>query len=349
MKRLLIFILSITIGFTLLGQNSFEFDGKSIVPGTKEHFTITIQDGENQTFIPITVFHGKSPGPVLGITAGVHGYEYAPILASQKLIHNINLEELKGTIILVQVANIESFRGRSPYLNPVDGKNLNRSFPGNPNGTLTERIADYISKDIFSRIDFFVDMHSGDAPEDLKHYNAYYHHDDRPEQSAKSRNMAINMGFDHIIVFDATQQDYLKNDFPSLYCSAEAFKQGIPAVDIECGRLGIIEDQLVDHIVSGIHSLLRHLEMLEGQVISTPGLQVIRKRKSQSSSHAGIFYPLKAGGDYVKKGMKLGYTTDFFGRTIEEVFAETSGVILYMLGTPPINKGETIVSIGIVE
>lgn len=331
------------------GQSAFSFTGTTIAPGTTEHLTITFADEELETIIPITIFHGMKDGQVLGITAGVHGYEYAPILAGQALLKSIDPTELTGTIILVQIANVASFLGRSPYFNPLDGKNLNRVFPGNPEGTLTEQIAHFISQQVIARCDFFVDMHSGDAPEDLMPYSAYYQHDDFPIISESGRQMAASMGFDFIIVFETTTKDYMKATFPSLYCSAEAFKQGIPAVDVECGRLGMIEAEFVDKITVGVHSLLAHLQMLNGEILRHSGHVEIRNRVYQSSAHTGIFYPLKSSGDYVGKGMKLGYVTDFFGRKLTEIEAESSGVILYMLGTPPINKGETIVSIGLLE
>lgn len=349
LNKALIFLVGFITSSTLCGQDAFEFNGKFVAPGTKEHFTIEISSPEHQTIIPITVFHGTKKGPVLGITAGVHGYEYAPILAGQQLIKDIDPKSLSGTVLLVQVANVESFSGRSPYLNPLDRKNLNRAFPGDSIGSITERIAHYLTEQIISRSSFFVDMHSGDAPEDLRPYTAYYHSDNKKDISNVGRQMAANMGFDHVIMFDATSSDYLKDEFPSLYCSAEAFKRGIPAMDIECGRLGIIEDQLVEKIVRGLHSLLQHIEMTEGASISTPGTIFIKNRSYISSSQTGIFYPLKSGGDYVQQGMKLGYITDFFGQVIEEVYAESSGIILYILGTPPVNKGETLVAIGAVE
>ena len=332
----------------LSGQTPFVFNGQSILPGTIAHLTITlVDDNDYEASIPISIFHGTNDGPVLGITAGVHGYEYAPILANQQLIHRIDPNSLKGTIILVQIANLPSFLGRSPYVNPDDDKNLNRIFPGSPNGTITERIADFISAKVISRSHFFVDMHSGDAPEDLMAYAAYYQHDDRPEISVQGRQMAIHMGFDHIVLFKTKGKDYIKPEYPSLYCSAQAFKQGIPTVDIECGRLGIIEPHLVEKIVAGIESLLIHLGMSsDGMLLQTPTIAFIEERTSQSSVHTGFFYPQKSSGDYVIEGMKIGYITDFFGRTIQEVYAEGSGIILYMLGTPPVNKGETIINIG---
>ncbi|MEM7512968.1 MAG: succinylglutamate desuccinylase/aspartoacylase family protein, partial [Bacteroidota bacterium] len=140
--------------------------------------------------------------------------------------------------------------------------------------------------------------------------------------------------------------DYMKEGYPSLYCSAEAFKQGIPSVDIECGKLGEADKDLSLKISQAVRSMLARLDMYEGEVLTPAKSFICTDRFYQSSKYSGIFYPLKESGDYIAKGMKLGYVTDFFGNTLEEVFAGNSGVILYMIGTPPVNKGETLVAIG---
>ena len=213
-----LFVVSVCFCFVvkgLLGQSPFVFEGQSILAGTKKHLTITlVDDNEHEASIPISIFHGANDGPVLGITAGVHGYEYAPILASQQLVHRIDPTTLKGTIILIQVANVPSFLGRSPYVNPNDHKNLNRSFPGSPNGSITERIAHFITDKVIGQSDYFVDMHGGDAPEDLMAYAAYYQHDDRSEISEKGRQMAVHMGFDHIVLFKTKGKDYIQPGKP---------------------------------------------------------------------------------------------------------------------------------------
>ena len=350
MKQLILIIIFLYyFSSEIYSQETFHFNKQAIPSGTKSHFKIPITDHNTKTFIPVTVFHGVKKGPVLGITAGVHGYEYPPIMAGQQLIQKIDPKQLNGTIILVQIANIGSFLGRSPYLNPLDGKNLNRSFPGNSSGTITERIAYYISEEIIKKCDFFLDIHGGDAPEDLMPYVAYYEHDQFPKISEKGRLMASHLGFDHVVVFKTTQKGYMKKTHPSTYCSAQAFKMGIPSIDIECGRLGQSESDLVLKIVNGVYSLLQHLQIIEGQAIKPSGIITIEQRSYINSLHDGFFYPLKKSGDYVVKGLKLGYVTDFFNKTVQEVFADQDGVLLLILGTPPVNVSETVAVIGVMR
>ncbi|GAA5031766.1 hypothetical protein GCM10011506_20030 [Marivirga lumbricoides] len=314
--------------------------------GSVEHFTVEVGTIDLKTTIPISVIHGIKNGPVLGITAGVHGYEYAPILAGQKLLKEIKPSQLVGTIILVQIANTGSFLGRTPFINPLDGKNLNRSFPGQEDGSITEQIANYISKKVIARSDYFVDMHSGDAPEDLFPYAAYYQNDNKEEISDKGKKMAVSMGFEHVVVFKTTGKDYMRKEFPSLYCSAEAFKQGKAAVDIECGRLGIVEEASIKKIILAVQQLLKSLKMTEGTFSLNEQIKVINERSFISSNYTGIFYPKVHSGQHVEKGSSLGYITNFFGEKIDDIYADKSGVVLLILGTPPVKKGETLCVIG---
>ncbi|ARV08786.1 hypothetical protein BTO05_03710 [Winogradskyella sp. PC-19] len=331
----------------IIAQSTFTFKNTTVKRGTKSHFLIPITHKTDTVNIPVTVFHGLKPGPTLGITAGVHGYEYPPILAAQELNKKINPIQLKGTIILVQVANVPAFLGRSPYLNPLDDKNLNRSFPGKAKGSLTERIAHFITTEVISKSDYFVDIHAGDAPEDLRAYNAWYQSDALPKVSQKGRDMALAMGFDYSIIFKIPEER-LKS--ASIYCSQEAFHRKIPSVDIECGKLGLTDDNSVTRIVDAMVLLFNHLDMIETSLINPKSdTTIISKRYSIKSKSTGIFYSSKRAGQMVNKGETLGYITDFFGNKLEDVQAQNDGIILYMIGTPPINKDETIFSIGLLQ
>ena len=347
----LILLVSFILPQTSFTQSSFSFQGTSINPGSKQHFTVPISDGKDSTFIPITIFCGAKDGPTLGITAGVHGYEYPPIMASQKLIHSIDPQQLKGVVILVQIANLSSFSNRSPFINPLDKKNLNRVFPGSERGSITERMANFITQNVIIKSDFFLDMHGGDASEDLTSYAAYYANENMLEASNIGKSMAQSLLFDYIIVFNTNEKNYIKKDQPSLYCSAEAFKRGIPSVDLECGRLGLAEPQAIQKIEQGVLNMLDQLQMLSTNTTKTnlSKYLTISNRSFISSGHTGIFYPTKQSGDYVSKGMKLGTITNFFGETLDSIYADMDGVILLIVGTPPINKGETIAVIGCVN
>ncbi|MGV3585693.1 MAG: succinylglutamate desuccinylase/aspartoacylase family protein [Adhaeribacter sp.] len=347
MRKLLFYITLLLLTATNLQAQTkpFLFHQKQIKPGTKQSFLLPVITATDSTYIPVTVFHGVKPGPVLGITAGVHGLEYAPIMAAQALLKDLDPAQMSGTVILVQVANVPSFLNRSLRVNPFDNKNLNRVFPGQANGTSTEKIAWTISNQIIARCNYFLDVHDGDANGDLRPYSGYYNYFNMPVVSEKAKQMALALGFDFVVQFG--NEPSLTE--ASVYCSREATKRNIPAADIECGGQGRVDEKNVLQIQQAIKSLMRHLHILEGQPNLVQNPVIIAKRTSVPSEHTGIFYSDLTSGDYVKKGMKLGYTTDFFGNKIADVTCPVDGVILYKTFNPPIKKGDGLFNIGHIQ
>lgn len=322
-------------------QAPFEIEGRRVAAGRKLSFDIPVMaPSKDSTCIPVTIVHGKHAGPVLGLIAGIHGYEYPPIMAMQQMGRQLDPDSLHGTVIIVHIANVKAFLGRTVYYNPVDGKNLNREFPGDKNGSLTQCIAWTIAQKILPRCNYLVDIHAGDASEDLHDYVGYYEYG---RQTAKARQMAEAMGFEWIIQFDPG----FKEGQPTRYCSREALSQGIPTMAIECGKLGGVSTAEVNKINSGLLNVMRSLQLLPGKVQAPNAPLVITKRATITSEHSGIFYSDCKSGQLIRKGMKLGHITDLSGNPVAGVYAPVDGFIIYQLSTPPVNKGEILFSLGV--
>src|SRR6266567_2216620 len=150
------------------------------------------------TQIPVTTISG-GPGPTLALIAGNHGYEYPPILALQRLRTLIDPSKLQGSIIMVHVANMPSFLGRTVYFSPIVGKNLNRVYPGRKDGTVSERIAYAITTEVIERADYVLDLHCGDGNESLRPY-VYQTVTGNPKMDEAMARMALAFGIDHIVV-----------------------------------------------------------------------------------------------------------------------------------------------------
>jgi len=162
--------------------------------------TIEVPAGPDEgTQIPISIFHGRNPGPVIAFVAGTHGYEYAPILALQTMRSRIDPQSLAGTVIFVHVANMPSFLKRTVYYSPIDGKNLNRSFPGRKDGTSSERIAHALTTEIIAKSDYVIDIHCGDGNESLRPYS-YWINTGNSRIDEAGRQLALAFGLDHIVV-----------------------------------------------------------------------------------------------------------------------------------------------------
>lgn len=323
-------------------QKPFLIAGKEIHAGQKLSFSIPVESGQDSTIIPMTVSHGAKPGPVLLITAGVHGYEYPPILAAQAFARQLKPAEMNGTIVVVHHANLPSFLSRRIAYNPQDGKNLNRVFPGKADGTITEKLAWVISNELIAKCDYMIDVHAGDAQNDLMPYSGYYNYFDTPELSEKGRKLATALGFETIVKFGNVQS----LTEASVYCSREAIKRNIPAVDIECGRHGMAEPAFVNLILKALDNVSRSLKIFGGTPLPAIKHQYIEQRTSIESKFTGFFHSENKAGQKISKGSKIGRITDLFGNHLEDVISPVDGIILYMNATPPISEGENLFSIG---
>src|SRR5260370_9051319 len=123
--------------------------------------------------VPVVEITGRSDGPLLTVLAGVHGCEYAPMAAVRRWTRSLEARDLRGRVRAVPVLNLPAFRARSPFVGPDDGKNLNRCFPGDPEGTLADRLAHATFTQLITGSDALVDAHCGDLPEALEPFCLY--------------------------------------------------------------------------------------------------------------------------------------------------------------------------------
>jgi predicted deacylase len=292
--------------------------------------------------IPVAVVHGARPGPVLAIVSGAHGTEYASILAVERLIQRIDPAVVSGTVILVPLVNVPSFEQKIAHVNPVDGKSMNRFYPGKADGTQTERASFALTRAVVEPADHLIDLHGGDLDESLRPYS-YWTKTGNERQDAISREMVLAFGLDHIII----SADRPKDPAASRYLENTASTRGKPSLTAEAGHAGTTDPADIDALVNGCLSVMRYLKMLPGlpAVVESP---VWLERVSTMTSEAtGIFTPLVTRGSYVQKGMKVGTITDYLGRMLLEARAPESGVILFIRAVPSMTRGETIASIGI--
>lgn len=312
-------------------------------PGEKKSGMIEVPAVKDvATQIPVSVIHGAQAGPVLALIAGNHGYEYTPILALQRLLPRLDPKQMSGTVILVHVANMPSFLGRTIYYSPVDGKNLNRAYPGKADGTVSERITLQITNQVIERADYVIDLHCGDGNESLRPYSYWDVKASSKEVVEKSGQLALAFGLARIVMDTGRPTDPAN----SLYCSTTATTRGKPAITIESGGLGATDEESIAQIERGVMSVMRHLKMIAGQPLMVERPMFIDRSEVLRSTETGIFYPLVEKGHTVVKGMLMGYVTDFFGKRIFELRAPFSGEVLYILGTPPVSKGEPLAMVG---
>jgi len=296
------------------------------------------------TSIPVIVVHGVRPGPVLAIVSGAHGTEYASIIAVERLIGVLDAGQMSGTVILVPLVNRASFDEKVVHVNPVDGKNMNRFYPGRSDGTQTERTSYLITKEVVERCDHLIDLHGGDLDESLRPYS-YWTKTGREEQDRISREMVLAFGLDHIII----SADRPKDPAASRYLENTATTRGKPSITAEAGHAGTVEAEDVDALVRGCLGVMRYLKILAGTADPIAKPVWIESLATVASEQAGIFYPLVRRGADVTAGTVLGYVTDLFGQKLFEAKAPVTGVVLYICSVPSMAKGATIASLGVVK
>ncbi len=294
------------------------------------------------TRIPITVVRGRSAGPTLALIAGTHGSEVAPIIALQRVRRELDPAGLRGTVLLVHVANLPSFLGRTIYYSPIDGKNLNRVYPGKTDGTVSERIAFAITRDIIERADFLVDIHAGDGNESLRPYTYWSPLGLDRRADSLAREMALAWGNDHIVLDTVRPRD----PRASVYTQTTAHIRGKPALTTEAGYLGLPAEDMVQRNVDGVFRMLRHLGMLPGGAQRVEHPLWFDRTEVLRSPATGIWYPKVERGHTVQKGAVIGVLTDFFGTVLAEMRAPFAGAVLYVVGTPAMSQGEPMAMIG---
>jgi hypothetical protein len=346
MNRLLWTVLAVALVATAAAadRSAFVVGTASAAPGQKAYGAIDVPAGVDAgTRIAVAVVHGAKPGPVLALVSGAHGTEYASIVAVSKLIQKLDPAEVSGTVILVPLVNIASFEQKVPHVNPVDGKSMNRFYPGRADGTQTERASFFITREVVEKCDYLIDLHGGDLDEDLRPYS-YWTKTGNAKQDAVSRDMVLAFGLDHVIV----STDRPKDPSASRYLDSTASTRGKPSITVEAGRAGTVEADDVAALVNGCLSVMSYLKMLPGAPSPVEKPVWIEASKTATSEEAGLFYPSVRRGAYVEQGGKLGYVTDALGRTVFEARSPAAGVVLYICAVPSMKKGDTVANVGVV-
>jgi predicted deacylase len=338
-------LLCLGISFTTQAENppavTYALGALEAQPGSTVSGYLEVAPGVDPgTRIPVSVIHGATPGPTLALIAGTHGYEYPPITALQRLRKELDPATLSGTVILVHVANPPSFLGRTIYTSPVDGKNLNRVYPGKTDGTVSERIAYTITTQVIERADYLVDMHGGDGNEILRPY-IYMPVTGNAALDTKVKGMALAFGLDHIVI----DRGRLADPATSMFTDMTGLTRGVAAITTETGQMGSNDDYWVDMAQDGVMNLLRHLKMIDEKEIPNTGVVWLEDYQVIRASSTGVFHASVRDGYMVAEGTLLGVLMDLFGEPVMEIRAPFAGVVNYVVGTPPVSEGEPLAMI----
>jgi len=340
----LFFVLQVLLTFpaAVLASDNISGLHEALKNSGREHLELTIGSNSSQTVMPITVITGAQTGPTLLVLAGIHGSEYSPIIATQRLAPSIDPKTISGSVIFVHIANMPAYLGRTIYISPVDNKNLNRVFPGSSKGTLSEQIAHFVTSELYPLADAVLDMHSGDGNEQLiPSWTGYYAKAGSKKVIASSQAMAHAFGIQHIVEF----QWELGTVRDAIWAGSAAIAMDIPSIDVEAGGMGIIDEPAIASIMLGVRRVMAHLGMTDETFKPLPEPVIIRERSSVKAPQNGSWTPLIDAGEQVVKNQLIGFLTDWHGRRIFEARAPIDGLLLLRLEAPPVNSGETLATI----
>ena len=279
--------------------------------------------------LPMWLINGVSEGPTLVVTAGIHAAEYASIAAALELGRSLDPGSLSGRVIVVPVLDMPAFTARSIYVCPLDGKNPNRVFPGNPQGSASEQIADWVFRNVMSQATHYVDLHGGDLIEALVPFTIFFRTGDKRVDEA-SLEMARVFGI-HFLVCSETPG--------STFCAAS--RAGIPSILTEAGGQ---ED--VRYHTNGLDRLMRHLKMIPGNAPESVPCTLLERFLWLRSEHEGFWYPAVAVNDRVKSGQNLGVIKDYEGHVLQTAISPADGIVLFIVTSLAINRDDPLLAVG---
>ncbi len=289
--------------------------------------------------IPVVELTGAPDGPLLTVLAGVHGCEYASMAAVRRWANGLQEREFRGRVRAVPVLNLPAFRARAPFVVPEDGKNLNRSFPGDPAGTLAERLAYDAFTQLISGSDAVVDAHCGDLVEALQPFSLY----DAGPAEDQARDLARAYGLRYLI-----RQQPGPDRAVAGSTSAAAAHAGIPAIIAEAGGCGLVEEDAVRLHVDGLDRVLSALGMTAGAG-PAPSAQPVHLGRFLwlNCTGAGWWDPAVRPGDAVAAGQTLGTITSLDGaEVLETVAAPAEGVVMFLTTSPAVADDGLLLGLG---
>jgi len=312
-------------------MSELEIGGVTIARAARTAFSLPVP-GVDEAHWPIVVaIRGREGEPFVVVTAGVHGGEYNGIEAARRLGRGLRPNAVRGTVVVVPLANAPSFYGRSHNGSPLDRKNLNRVFPGNAYGTATERIAAALAA-VLGRADAVLDLHGADPMEDLHPFTMVPDHAP-PQSEALARVFGV--------------RPILRGSSPGSMVDWLAAK-GVAAILVEAGAFGHLNEGAVRLHYDGCLRVLRHLGVLRGAK-PAPLTRPWERMKWVSSPRTGFFYARVRAGQIVGKGAVLGEVRDAATDIAEKITSPVAGKVLFVKKSMATSSGNSLYGIAVAE
>jgi len=309
-------------------RSAFEIGGHSVAPGTRRtvDLKVSVTSDHTPVNLPVHVVHGRRSGPVIFVSAAIHGDEVIGVEIVRRLLRTKNLASMKGTLLAVPIVNSLGFLNHSRYL--PDRRDLNRCFPGSPSGSLAARIAHIFMTEIVARSTIGIDLHS-----------AAINRSNLPQ-------LRLEQGDEELL-------ELAKIFAPPLVLTSElregSLRESAKESDTkillyEAGE-GLRFDEFAIRVgVTGILRVMHHLGMVARKGVSEPKTAPIVSSVSHwlRAPAGGLLRTYRTNGDFIKEGELLGVVADPFGEREREVVASRSGFIIGRTELPVVNEGDAL-------
>lgn len=313
-------------------------------PGSRAHGFLTIGETPSEPIrIPVVIVNGRNPGPRLCLTAGVHAAEYPGIDAVMRTVQNLDPKSLFGAVVAVPVVNPAMFQRRAGFLSPIDGLNLNRTAPGNAEGTISEILAHILLDEVIGSCEYHIDCHGGDVGEILWPYAGYAITGD-PTLDEKGQALARLYSPGIVALYrDGTTLPPTPGSLTS-----QAAHRGIVSILAEAGSNATLEQADVDIHLRGISNVMRHLGMIPGEPDAV-GERVEPVDQFVVSARRGGLLRLKIDiGDQIRAGQEIAEVCNLFGEVVERLAAPRDGTARLIWAHKAVNTGDPVVKCWVV-
>jgi len=292
-----------------------------------------VTDGMGQPVqVPIIVARGHQDGKVLGLTAAVHGNELNGIPVIQRIFKEIDINELKGTIVGIPVVNVPSFQRKKRRF--IDGTDLNHIMPGKSNGTVSQVYAHRVVTRIVNQFDYLMDLHTAS----VGRINSYYV---RADMSDPIVNKMARLQNAQIIVHNPPNDGTVRGT---------ANEMNIPAITLEVGNPNTFQKGMIREGLTGIHNVLGYLGMIDCEIEEEDGETVLCKKSYWVyTDTGGIMTVHPKVTELVKKGDVIATMRNIFGDLVKEYFAPEDGIVIGRSVSPVNQTGGRILHLGILR
>lgn len=317
-----------------------EFFPHQIARGSKQigHLSIATRADGSSWRLPYLAITGNESGPTLLVLAGIHGDEYEGMEAIPRIFHGLSPHELRGTLIMAPLCNVAAFEA-GQRTSPIDDLNLARVFPGDPVGTITQRIAYWIGQRLISQADLLIDLHSGSTDADIPTLIGYIHDDGQvgKRSLAAAEAFGAPVLWGHPLPLPAGRTISLATDL------------GIPALYTETPGGGRATPDDVACYTQGVLNVLHHLESIGRPPQRMPVTHHLfgdgNLDQVISAPTAGRFLNTVELLERVEQGQVVGEIHDAFGRVCTTLQAPRAGVVILLRRKRRVHVGEGLIQI----